>query len=601
MRIAKKICFNLAVVLTVLSASLIVARPAAALRTISTDEIKPGMKGYGLTVFKGTEPERFGVEVVAVVPNFMLRQNIILIRCDHPVTDKAGVIGGMSGSPIFIEDRLAGALAYGWRFNKDPIAGVTSIDDMLEVLKRKQRNTGLDRLRRTSSAFQPRARKMPKVVASSNRGYFNMFNDPGAGGIVPARTPLTLGGFLGPARAILEKALEKFGIDPVVGGGTSGKEDGPKKFVNGSAIGVQLIRGDMNATGIGTVTLVKGKNVLAFGHPMFNMGEGYLPVTTARIHTVIASLMRSNKLGSPLNVAGSLVQDRNACIVARTDRKATMIPMSVTISDDRSRRKDTYNVEVALHRLLSPRFIQAALVNIIYHAASDATDVTAELTGVMKVTGRPPITLHDSGASRRGLAGLTRYFRPVGVVAGVLDNPFEEAAVESLEFDVKLHYGLEMSTIVGVYLTAERPEPGEVVNVNVRLRKYDASEQIMTVPLRIPKTAAGKRIQIEVAGGDYVTPVMPAPQNLDDLLANVARFYPPKSLVVGVNIPGEGVALRGRVIERLPASAINSLLPTVGHEQIARHRTALRKVTPTEFLVGGKETVSVTVGGLKNK
>ncbi|MCP4680126.1 MAG: hypothetical protein GY854_32460, partial [Deltaproteobacteria bacterium] len=263
MKTDKKIGFNLAVLVTALSALLILPRPAAALRTISTDEIKPGMKGYGLTVFKGTEPERFGVEVVAVVPNFMLRQNIILIRCDHPVTDKAGVIGGMSGSPIFIEDRLAGALAYGWRFNKDPLAGVTSIDDMLEVLKRKQRNTGLDRLRRTSSAFQPRASKKPRVVASSSRDYFKLFDNPGESSIIPARTPLTLGGFLGPARTILEKALEKFGIDPVVGGGTSGKGDGPKKFVNGGAIGVQLIRGDMSATGIGTVTLVKGKNVLA--------------------------------------------------------------------------------------------------------------------------------------------------------------------------------------------------------------------------------------------------------------------------------------------------------------------------------------------------
>ncbi|MCP4599111.1 MAG: hypothetical protein GY847_00985 [Proteobacteria bacterium] len=581
--------------------SVMIPLPASGLRTISTDEIRPGMKGYGLTVFKGTEPERFDVEVVSVVPNFLLRQNIILIRCDHPVTDKAGVIGGMSGSPIFIEGRLAGALAYGWRFSKEPLAGVTSIDDMLDVLNRKVRGTGIGRWGRTAAVVAPQKDNRPKRSSLAGVDYFSLFRDQEAGQIVPARTPLTLGGFLGPARAILEKALSKFGIDPMTRGGSTGGGDGPKRFVPGSAIGVQLIRGDMSATAIGTVTMVKGKNVLAFGHPMFNMGEGYLPVTTARIHTVIASLMRSNKLGSPLNVVGSLVQDRNACIMARTDLKAAMIPVKMAVVEDRSRTRESYEVEIALHRLLTPRFLHAALVNIIIHAASDSTDVTAELTGVMKVAGRPPITLHDSGTSRSGLIPLTSYFRPISVIDNILNNPFENASVESLEFEVKLHYGLELATIVGVYLTAEQPEPGEVVNINVRLKKFDAEEEILTVPLRIPQAAAGKKIQIEVAGGDFITPVMAAPRNLDDIIANVSRFYPPKSLVVGVNIPGEGVSLRGRVLERLPASAVNALQPTAGYEQLSRHRTALRKVMPTPFLVQGKETIRLTVGGLRNK
>ncbi len=576
-------------------------REVLALRTISTDEIRPGMKGYGLTVFEGTKPVRFDVEVVSVVPNFLLRQDIILIKCKHPVTDRAGVIGGMSGSPIFIEGRLAGALAYGWRFGKEPLAGVTSIDDMLKVLGRKARGQGLQRLKHTAGVFRKQKNTKPKRTVLNGQDYFGLFRKEDGNNLVPAHTPLTLGGFLGPARAILEETLEKFGMDPVAGGGASGKGDGPKKFVDGGSIGVQLIRGDMSATAIGTVTQVKGKDVLAFGHPMFNMGEGYLPVTTARIHTVVASLMRSNKLGSPLNVAGSLVQDRNACIVARTDRQAEMIPVSITIVDERSRRRDKYNVEIALHRLLTPRFLHAALVNVIIHAASDATDVTAELTGKMKVTGRAPTTLYDSGASRKGLVALTRYFRPVSVVASVLNNRFEEAAVESLEFEVKLHYGLELATIVGAYLTAEQPEPGEVVNVNVRLRRYDESEQIMTVPLRIPQTAAGKKIEIQVAGGDFISPPMPAPQNLDDLIGNVTRYYPPKSLVVGVNVPGEGISLRGRVIDRLPASAIDALLPAAGYEQISRHRTALRKVTPTPYLVEGKKSIRVNVGGLRNK
>jgi hypothetical protein len=357
----------------------------------------------------------------------------------------------------------------------------------------------------------------------------------------------------------------------------------------------------MSATAIGTVTTVQGKDVLAFGHPMFNMGEGYLPVTTAHIHTVIHSLMRSNKLGSPLDVAGSLVQDRNACIAARTDKQAEMIPVKVELRDSHSKRREVYNVEIAAHRQLTPRFLQAALVNIITHATSDSTDVTAEITGTLKISGRKEVTVTDSGASRIGLAPLSVYFRPVGFVASVLDNPFEDAWIESIKLNISLNYGLRLASVVGAFLTAEEPEPGETINVHVRLQHYDGAEQILTVPVRIPESAAGQKVQLEIAGGDFISPVMPAPQSLDDVITNVNSFYPPKSLVIGLNIPGEGIELRGKVMEQLPASAMAALQPVAGFDQIASHRTALRKVVPTSFLIMGNETVSLTVGSRRNK
>jgi SpoIVB peptidase S55 len=571
----------------------------AKVQIIEVEEVRPGMKGYGLTVFEGVKPVKFGVEVVSVVPNFLLRQSIILIRCDHPVTDRAGIIGGMSGSPIYLEGKLAGALAYGWRFNTEPIAGVTPARNMFNVLDRKVRG-GPALLGGPLSRFNAGLRRSQGSAQRVAKSFFNMFGAADEERLAPARTPLTLGGFLEPARKILKEALSQFGIEPVAGGGAS-SDEGTTQFEAGGAIGVQLIRGDMNATAIGTVTAVDGNNVLAFGHPMFNMGEGFLPVTTARIHTVISSLMRSNKLGSPLNVAGSLVQDRKACIVARTDKRAKMIPVSLSISDPRSGRKDKYFVEIATHRFLTPRFLRAALLNIIVDAASDVTDVTAELTGRMKVKGRPVVTLYDSGASRAGLASLASYFRPVTIVGNILDNPFEDAQIESLDFEINLQYGLDVHSIIGAYITTEEPEPGEEINVHVRLRKYGGQEQIVTIPVRIPVTAGGQKIQLEVAGGDFILPVLADSQNLDEMIANVEKFYPPKSLVVGLNVPGEGVALRGRLIEQLPASVVNSLQPTSGVDQFEKYRTVQRKVTPTQFLVQGKALIGLTVAGRRNR
>ncbi|MDD5308627.1 MAG: SpoIVB peptidase S55 domain-containing protein [Deltaproteobacteria bacterium] len=560
---------------------------------IGTDEIAPGMKGYGLTVFSGTEPERFGVEVVSVVPNFLLRQNIILIRCDHPVTDKAGVIGGMSGSPIFIDGRLAGALAYGWSFAKEPLAGVTPIANMLEVMKRPIREPGEGGARGrilTSRLLGDTAQAPARTQLESPES-----------GLSFARTPLSLAGFHGAAERMLSEGLASFGMDPVQGGGSGSKPEGPATFANGGAIGVQLIRGDMSATAIGTVTAIEGKNVLAFGHPMFEMGQEFLPVSTARIHTVQYSVARSNKIGSPLREAGSLVQDRQSCIVARTDRRADAIPVGLTLVDERAKRRDTYKVEIASHRFLTPRLLQAAILEIISEGAADTEDVVAEIEGRMKVSGRPPVVLRDSGASRGGLSSLASWFRPVSVVADVLDNPFEDAKVESLDFEVRLRYGLDVATIVGVSVAAERPEPGDVVNVVVRLRPYDGDEQLVTVPVRIPDTAGGQEVQIEVGGGDFMIPVLPAPQSLDDMLGNVRRFYPPASLVVALNVPGEGVTLRGRAIERLPASAVDSLLPALGKEQAASEHGALRQVVPTSIIVRGMETIRFTVSNRRTR
>ncbi len=573
---------------------------AAPEKTIDPEDIRPGMKGYGLTVFQGTEPERFGVEVISVVPNFLLRQDLILVRTDHPVTDRAGIIGGMSGSPIYIEGRLAGAIAYGWQFGKEPVAGVTPIRNMLAVLDRKPRAEGT-----ATRAFGAATGADPSLGLSSGGRAAPAVHATGAAGgsgIVPSRTPVSLSGFASGARELLAEILEPFGIEPVQGGGSGRNDRGPAGFVPGSAIGVQLIRGDMSATGIGTVTDVRGNRVLAFGHPMFNMGEGFVPVSTAEIHTVMASLARSNKIGSPLREAGSLVQDRQAAIVARTDRRAPMIPVHIALADDRGRRLDEFRIEVASHRLLTPRFLRAALLSVIASAASDAEDVTAEVEGRIWIGGRGmPLVLSDAGASRVGLASLTGYFRPIAVVGMILGNTFEDATVERLEFDVRLRYGRRVASVVGAYLTAVEPLPGEVVSVHVRLQMYGGEERLISVPVRIPESAAGERIRIEVGGGDNIAPIMPLPHSLDDLLANVQRFHPPESVVVSIDVPGEGVALRGRVLEQLPASAVAALKPAAGAEQLVSWRSDVREVVRLPYLVSGRETIEVTVGNRRNR
>jgi hypothetical protein len=594
----------LAAALLLALATLCAAKPqarAAAPRTIGVADVKPGMKGYGLTVFSGTAPERFDVEVVAVVPNFLLKQSIILVRCSHPIVDKAGIIGGMSGSPIYLDGRLAGALALGWHFQKEPIAGVTPIANMLEVLDRPWRGAPSRTPFSLAAAAEPfeRGARQARIGAETLQERLARSDD----GSAFSATPLALSGFAGAARGMLDEVLAPFGIEPLEGGGSSSDAaSDPGAFEAGSALGIQLIRGDMSATGIGTVTYVDGDDLLAFGHPMFNMGEGALPISTARIHTVIAALNRSNKLGSPIAEHGALRQDRQAAISAKVGARAPMIPMRVKVRDDRGGRELSYAVEIASHALLTPRLVHAALVNIVQNAASDAVGVTAEIEGRMRLAGRDgTIALRDAGTSKQGLAPLASYFRPAGMIDAVLDNPFEDVRIESLEFDVRLRYGLDISRVVGVEVTAEAPAPGETITVRARLRSYGGEEQVVPFSIRVPDVPEGTAVTFEIGGGDAIVPPMAEPERLEDIIANVERFFSPESIVVSTSVPRESLALRGRLLEMLPDSAAAALKPAVGSEPLQSYRAISFEAHPASHVVAGKEAITITVGPRRNR
>ncbi|MBN2718817.1 MAG: hypothetical protein JXX14_23430, partial [Deltaproteobacteria bacterium] len=387
-----------------------------------------------------------------------------------------------------------------------------------------------------------------------------------------------------------------FGLEPMQGGGGSHDSEGPDHFEDGGAIGVQMIRGDLSAVGIGTVTTTYNGQVLGFGHPMFNMGESYLPVTSARIHTVIASLARSNKMGSPLRELGALVQDRSAGISARTDLRAGMIPVKFNITDTRSGVRDTYQISVAQRQWLTSQLLHSALVQFVETATSDVTDVSAAIQGRIKVAGRPVIQLKDQGVARKGLKELISWFRPAQVVQLILGNPFEDAQIEWMEFDVSLSYGLSFSYVKGMYVTAENPLPGETVNLNVRLVDYGGAERIVTVPIEIPKDAVAQKLLLTVGGGNDIEPPLPTPGNLDDVIGNVRRLYPANALVVTVETPGESLNVRGQVLSDLPAFAAIALKPGIGEDDTKLYRNLETRIVPLNTFVSGKHSVHITTG-----
>ena len=209
---------------------------------LTMDEIKPGMKGYGLTVFKGIKVEKFEVEIISILKNIRPRTGLILVRLKSDVTDKAGVIAGMSGSPIYINNKLIGALAFSWAFSKEPIAGITPIEDMLKILSFKTTNHSYN--------FEP--------------GYHKASLKNNDHSVKLIKTPLIFQDASQELISTFKKDLQEMNFVPLSGGGNGSSYEVPNEFKPGSAVGVNLVTGDLNIRGIGTVTYINKDKLLIF-------------------------------------------------------------------------------------------------------------------------------------------------------------------------------------------------------------------------------------------------------------------------------------------------------------------------------------------------
>jgi len=304
-------------------------------------QIRKGMRGYGVTVFEGTTLKKFDVEVVGVLNNIGPSQNLILIKVDAPEVQRAGVIAGMSGSPVYIDGKVIGALAYAWQFAKEPIAGVTPIDEMLKmaevgsrassIVAATPRMSGAELLKsiiegKTGDAFE----KMVGSIAGGGASQASAMS-----GAKPIAVPLSLSSFAPDTVARFGKYIDAMGFVAVPSGATSTsttvKPSASKQFAPGDAIGAVLLRGDFYVAATGTVTYVDGDRVYAFGHPFLDMGEVKFPMAKSEIVGVMPSLATSFKFANGGEVVGAFRQDRSSGIMGQLGDSADMIPVDVTV------------------------------------------------------------------------------------------------------------------------------------------------------------------------------------------------------------------------------------------------------------------------------
>ncbi len=363
----------------------------------------------------------------------------------------------------------------------------------------------------------------------------------------------------------------------------------------GSAIGVELVRGDMSTVATGTVTYVNGSDVLAFGHPLFGIGEVYLPMVDAEIHAFLPSLSQSFKMSSPLNEVGTLVQDRPACIMGDLDARTTMLPIDVRVTGPGVEPK-LFHAEVARNRRLTPMLASMVVGNAIADAEPDVTDMIVTVTSKVGVKGFAPLELRDQifspeGVSSHALAS-SKGLRAMGEL---LFNPFEPIVLDRMDVDVRVEYRRDVAEIVGVAMPTQEVRAGDTVDLRVTMRPYAGAEYVETVPVIIPRTVAGQTLKIEVATGASVKPDLPQAETLPVYIDNLRKSYSASAIVVTLQTPDDGASLRGRLISGMPSSALDTLRTGNQTARAGAYHIADRTVFPARQLVSGREELTVVV------
>lgn len=584
--------------------------------TIAVDEIRRGMRGYGLSVFQGETPERFDVEVIDVLHNFRPGQDLILVRTNHPILLNAPTVAGMSGSPVYLDGRLAGAYAYGWPFGKDPVIGVTPIANMMAEMNRTLRRTTpavLQPTPTTPHAADEREQRatrlagLPPYRGEGVRDAFSAlrdFNDREALGrdsssnAARTATPLLLGGVSDRTTRELATLLEPFGLLALqAGGGSSAASNSSSHYVDGGAIGVSLVRGDITGTAIGTVTHVSGNRLVAFGHPMLGSGETGLPTSTARVLHVLASQERSFKIAEAVRPLGALVNDRQAAIVVDSDVRASTIPLTLRVHGVPNAPRSEWHVELASYRTITPVILLATLTNAIESTAADDTDVVFEARTRIQIRNRPPIELVDHGYNQ-GSVGSARslgHLRLFGILEAVYGNPFEESEITGVDVDLTLRFERDILQIMDASVSADEVDPGSTLPVRVTLRHYNGPEEVRVVEVPIPTTAAGSEVELVVQAGDDVTLEQPIAHNLSDLLGIVQNRLPATSLVVSARMPSRGLRFEGRVVNNLPPSALDIMQPANQSTGPQPFATQARTSTEIGHVLSGSARLRVQV------
>ena len=487
----------------------VVAGVPAQSKVFPVDEIRPGMVGVGRTVFEGDRLDDFKVHFLGVLRNVIgPRRDLILARLEGGPLANAGVIAGMSGSPVYIDGRLVGAVSYSLgAFSKEPIAGITPIGEMvsdatLPAVRRRAARVDLP-MPLTPESFQTSLRQAfswARPFADSPSDV-QVLGDVAAGigtMLRPIATPLTLGGFDAAVISPVTAVFRDQGFVPVMAGSALAPQarPAPQPLRPGDPIGVALMSGDLELGATGTVTEVDGDHVYAFGHPFYGLGPTQFPMTRAYVHAVLPSLQSSMKIASTGEVIGTVSQDRATTIAGTLGRGPAMIPITLTLNNSQRGVRKTFNMAMVNDELFTPLLAYLSILNTLTSYERQNGVGTYVLKGSASIKNHGDIAFEDLFTGDQPSTGAAASV--VAPINFLLRNSFEGVEFEGLNLEVEASEQPRSATLERAWIDGTRVKAGTTVDLKVLLRTYRGEEITRSVPVQIPSNARGS-VSIMVA------------------------------------------------------------------------------------------------------
>ncbi len=572
-----------------------VAAPVAPTQLMALDEVRPGMKGVGYTVFQGTKPESMGVEVLGVLRNLNgPRSNLILVRLLGEKAEYTGVVAGMSGSPVYINGRLVGAISYRiGSFSKEPIAGVTPIAEMLEI---NEFDKSIPPPLVTSAPGGPAEKTSgPGVDNTGNLQNYAQY-------LRPIEAPFVFSGFNESAVKEFAGRFSAAGIVPVMGVGASSTELQPEPVVPGSAVSAILVRGDMDVAATCTVTYMDADHLLACGHPLLQYGQLEMPMTKATVVTTLASPLNSFKIINTTEPIGAWVQDRHAGILARFDRQPQMVPVTLTIHGAGADR--VYHYEVLNNPKLTPLMMMATAYNALQGMNQYGEETTYRMNGRIQVNGYPDVRMTNMFSPLETQPTALTVAMALGEhFSRIFDNPFEMPKIQGVSLEFDLEHERHSAVLESARTDVTEARPGDEITVEAVLRPYRGERVVQKMKVHVPTSVPKGTLRILVSDAETLdrarrlNPAASQRLDLNSTIAALNKEHLNDHVYVSLLEANPQATVEDKVMPAVPLSVMNVMdgmratqeMTVLGESAVNESSAAVG------YVVSGSLVISVTI------
>ena len=607
----------IALALTVCVLAWAIPAPAQSQEFFPVDDLREGMRGVGKTVFHGTTIEEFDVEILGVLKNSAPKQDMVLARLSGGPLAETGIMQGMSGSPVYVDGRLVGAVAFAFPFASVAIAGIQPIGQMVGVLSDPPEG---NRLAGAWPAESPRAylnRVMVGLAAGTPFEELIVPPEPvgaslraaslAGAGLAPIRTPLFISGASALAITRFSGLFESFGFTPVQGGGqgsaASLASEGEAEIVPGSAINAEMVRGDISLSANGTVTHVDGDRVYAFGHPFQSTGPTSMPMSSAYVITLIPNISNSFKIAVPIEVVGAFFQDRATGMSGRVGAMPQMIPVGITLETSRS-RTERYDYEIVNDRFMTPFMMNFTLFNLILATERSLGEATIEVTGTIQLESGEQIDVANAFAGDvNGPAQAT--IATVAPITYLMSAGFEDLAIASIELNIRSTDTKRIVTLDALRIDRTEVRAGESVTLETTLRTPGGDAFVESYDITIPAGVRAGTVELSVGDGVSMTASdlgrVPsgAPRDVAQVLDELRKIRRTDRLYVRLLASSPGAVVGGREMPALPPSVIAMMRTdrSVDSNTSGTRNSAVEELElpPSDFVIQGRRSLTLRV------